>query len=177
MKATMKAKIKPTMERMSNRTLKSTTKTGTIKLMENEFAELLSSVRLRRTKPRLAVLEHLAEHPHSTADQVRIGVTERLGSVSTQAVYDVLHAMTDKGLLRVVDPAGAIPMYEISQNDNHHHLICRRCRRICDVPCVVGEAPCLIPPEDHDFAIVEAEVTFWGICKDCQAENDNATVA
>lgn len=141
--------------------------------MENEFAKLLSSVGLRRTKPRLAVLGHLVEHPHSTADQVRFGVTERIGSVSTQAIYDVLHAMTDKGLLRVVDPAGAIPMYEIARDDNHHHLVCRSCGKIQDVPCVVGEAPCLLPPEDHNFAIVEAEVTFWGMCRECQTKIDS----
>ena len=47
----------------------------------------LRGVGLRVTVPRLAVLAWLAEHPHSTADAVGTGVRQRLGSVSTQAVY------------------------------------------------------------------------------------------
>lgn len=57
---------------------------------------------LRVTAPR----QWLAEHPHATAEQVRCGVVQRLGSVSTQTVYDVLAACTSAGLVRRIEPAG-----------------------------------------------------------------------
>lgn len=135
----------------------------------SDFPELLRSANLRVTKPRLAVLEQLTRSPHTTADAVRAGVTEALGSVSTQAIYDVLHTLTNKGLLRMIEPAGSLPRYEIARHDNHHHLVCRRCQRVVDIPCVIGEAPCLEPDDDHGFLIDEAEVTFWGLCPECQA--------
>ncbi|WAC57387.1 Fur family transcriptional regulator [Gordonia sp. SL306] len=123
---------------------------------------------LRVTAPRLAVLEILHEHPHSTADFVTTGVRESLGAVSTQTVYDVLRACTDRGLLRRIEPAGSPVRYETRTSDNHHHLICRTCGEIIDIDCVVGEAPCLTPDRDHGYRIDEAEVIFWGACPDCR---------
>ncbi|WP_406712278.1 Fur family transcriptional regulator [Trueperella pyogenes] len=136
--------------------------------MDTSFEELLRTTGLRVTRPRLAVLEELQARPHSTADAVRQGVTARLGSVSTQAIYDVLHVLTEKQLLREIEPHGSVPLYELARHDNHHHLVCRACRTIVDIPCVVGSAPCLEPCDSHGFLIDEAEVTFWGLCPQCQ---------
>lgn len=124
---------------------------------------------LRVTAPRLAALEWLAEHPHSTAEQVAAGVRDRLGAVSTQAVYDVLNTCTRASLLRRIEPAGHPARYETRTGDNHHHLVCRRCGRTEDVDCVVGEAPCLDPSAADGFSVDEAEVVFWGLCPDCLA--------
>jgi Fur family ferric uptake transcriptional regulator len=131
-------------------------------------AERLRAVGLRVTAPRVATLDWLAGNPHATADQVAEGVRERLGSVSTQAIYDVLHACTSAGLLRRIEPAGHPARFETRALDNHHHLVCRVCGRTEDVDCVVGVAPCLDPSESAGFAIVEAEVVFWGYCPDCR---------
>lgn len=145
--------------------------------METPFKDQLRSVGLRVTRPRVSVLEELAEHPHSSADQVRIGVTRRLGSVSTQAVYDVLHTLTEKRLLREIEPHGSVPLYELAHSDNHHHLLCRACRMVVDVPCVIGSAPCLEPSDDHGFLIDEAEVVFWGLCPDCAEDSEDVDVS
>lgn len=138
-----------------------------------DFSENLRKAGLRVTKPRLSVLEELMANPHSTADSVRRGVVERIGSVSTQAIYDVLHTLTNNGLLRMIEPAGSVPRYELANHDNHHHLVCRDCHTIVNIPCVVGQPPCLLPAEDHGYTVDEAEVTFWGICPECQARRDD----
>jgi Fe2+ or Zn2+ uptake regulation protein len=129
--------------------------------------ERLRAEGLRVTAPRLAALEWLADHPHSTAEQVAIGVRERLGAVSTQAVYDVLNTCTRANLIRRIEPAGHPARYETRTGDNHHHLVCRRCGRTQDVDCVVGAAPCLEPSSADGFAVDEAEVVFWGLCPGC----------
>ena len=130
--------------------------------------ELLKDAGLRITAPRIAVLEWLAEHPHATADAVAAGVRARLGSVSTQAVYDVLNACARTGLLRRIEPAGHPARYETRTGDNHHHLVCRHCGRTEDVDCVHGAAPCLEPSDAVGFAVDEAEILFWGLCPDCR---------
>ena len=56
--------------------------------------DLLRQAGLRVTAPRLAVLAEVEAAPHSDADTIRNGVSDRLGAVSTQAVYDVLRALT-----------------------------------------------------------------------------------
>jgi Fur family ferric uptake transcriptional regulator len=123
---------------------------------------------LRITAPRLAVLEALAENPHATADAVAQIVRAKLGRVSTQAVYDVLAACVEAGLVRRIEPAGSAARFETRTGDNHHHLVCRSCGRTADVDCVVGSCPCLTPIDDAGYLLDEAEVVFWGICPTCQ---------
>lgn len=127
----------------------------------------LRAAGLRITAPRLAVLDWLAARPHATAEEVAGGVRARLGAVSTQAVYDVLRAFTDSGLVRRIEPAGHPARFETRTGDNHHHLVCRRCGRTEDVDCVHGAAPCLDPGDQPEFTIDEAEIVFWGLCADC----------
>jgi Fur family ferric uptake transcriptional regulator len=133
--------------------------------------ELLRSRGLRVTRPRLAVLQVLDEsRDHLDVDQVVGRVRERLDSVSTQAVYDVLGALSRAGLARRVEPAGSPALFEARAGDNHHHVVCRGCGMIADVDCAVGRAPCLDPSNADGFEVDEAEVTFWGLCPGCQAK-------
>jgi len=131
---------------------------------------LLRQRGLRVTGTRLAVLRALDEHQHATADDVVQAVRADLGSVSVQAVYDCLHALTAAGLLRRMEPAGHAARYERRTGDNHHHVVCRSCGAVADVDCTVGHAPCLTPSASHGFAVDLAEVTFWGLCPDCAAD-------
>ena len=124
---------------------------------------------LRVTRPRLAVLRALHDHPHVDTEAVIRLARAELGSVSSQAVYDVLRALTDAGLVRRIQPAGAVARYEARVGDNHHHVVCRTCGDIQDVDCAVGDAPCLTASDDAGFSIDEAEVVYWGRCPTCAA--------
>ncbi|WP_433730058.1 Fur family transcriptional regulator [Nocardia sp. CA-129566] len=128
----------------------------------------LRAAGLRVTAARVAVLNAVAARPHSEADRVAAAVREKLGSVSTQAVYDVLRACVHAGILRRIEPAGSPARYETRTGDNHHHLVCRSCGTVVDIDCVVGSAPCLEPEDANGFVIDEAEVVFWGLCPNCR---------
>jgi Fur family ferric uptake transcriptional regulator len=130
--------------------------------------ELLRSRGLRVTRPRIAVLEVLSTGGHLDVEEITRRTRARLDSVSTQAVYDVLAALSRAGLARRVEPAGSPALYESRASDNHHHVVCRGCGVVEDVDCAIGEAPCLDPSRTHGFEVDEAEVTFWGLCPTCQ---------
>jgi Fur family transcriptional regulator, stress-responsive regulator len=119
------------------------------------------------TAQRLAVLRAVSDHPHSTTDVIDKAARAELGAISRQAVYDVLDALTTKGILRRIQPAGSPARYETRINDNHHHLICRTCNRMVDVDCAVGYTPCLEAADDAGYEVDEAEVIYWGRCPDC----------
>jgi Fur family ferric uptake transcriptional regulator len=124
---------------------------------------------LRLTSQRLAVLAAIEEHPdHPDATEIAAAARRRVGSISTQAVYNVLEALTDAGLIRRIEPAGSPALYETRVGDNHHHVVCRSCGTTVDVACVVGHGPCLKPSSTHGFVVDEAEVTFWGLCRSCR---------
>ena len=134
-----------------------------------ECEQLLRQAALRVTRPRVAVLTAVYDHPHADTDLIIRVVRDGLGDVSTQAVYDVLRALTAAGLVRRIEPAGSVARYESRVADNHHHLVCRSCGAIADVDCAVGEAPCLDASHDHGYEIDEAEVVYWGRCPECVA--------
>ena len=132
-----------------------------------ELERMLRGASLHVTRPRVAVLSAVHEHPHADTQSLVGTVRAQLGEVSQQAVYDVLNALTDAGLVRRIHPPGSVARYESRVGDNHHHVVCRSCGVIADVDCAVGSSPCLTASDDHGFAIDEAEVTYWGVCPNC----------
>ena len=135
----------------------------------SDFERVLRGASLRVTGPRVAVLRAVHGHPHADTDSIIGVVREDLGVVSHQAVYDVLRALTDAGLVRRIQPAGLVARYEARVGDNHHHVVCQSCGAIADVDCAVGYTPCLTAADDAGYQIGEAEVIYWGRCPACAA--------
>lgn len=142
--------------------------------MNTDWPTRLRAAGLRVTRPRLTVLRVVEATPHIAADVVAQRSRAELGAVSTQAVYDVLNVLTDHAILRRFEPAGSAMRYETQTGDNHHHLVCRSCGTVSDVPCAVGSMPCDVPAETGGFSVDEAEVTYWGRCAACQAASQDA---
>jgi Fe2+ or Zn2+ uptake regulation protein len=148
---------------------------GEVLRSREQIAEELRRHGLRATGPRVAVyaaVTNLDGHPDVgvIVDRVRAGGV----AVSTQAVYDCLAALAGAGLLRRIEPAGSPARYEARVGDNHHHVVCRACGATEDIDCAVGAAPCLEPAATNGFAVEEAEVTFWGLCPECQRAEPGA---
>ena len=136
-----------------------------------DLQQLLRGAALRVTRPRLAVLNAVHANPHADTDSIIRAARRDLPEVSHQAVYDVLRALTDAGLVRRIQPAASVARYEARVGDNHHHAVCISCGRVEDVECAVGHAPCLTPHWDEGsrpMTIQIADVLYQGICQDCQ---------
>lgn len=138
--------------------------------MTFDSAAALRERGLNVTAQRLAIMKAVSEHPHTTADGVAEAAREQIGAISRQSVYDTLSLLVEQGLVRRIQPPGSPALYEDRSGDNHHHLICRDCGHLVDVPCAVGAAPCLTAPENHGFVIDEADVAYWGRCPECQTK-------
>jgi Fe2+ or Zn2+ uptake regulation protein len=133
--------------------------------------ERLRWASLRVTKQRVAVLAALEQHPHVGVPDVAQAVRDELGSISTQAVYDVLAVLTSAGLVRRIKPAGSPALFELRVGDNHHHVVCRSCGAVADVDYARGSPSCPEPSDAQGFAIDEAEVTYWGVCPSCASDS------
>lgn len=135
--------------------------------MKADFTEKLKEKGLSLTAVRLAVLDALMAQPHADAASVFHRVQQKISTTSIQAVYNNLNTLVAHGLVREIKPKGQVSLYETRTGDNHHHVVCRDCGDVMDTDCM-GCAPCLVPADNHGFAIDEAEVIFWGICPACQ---------
>jgi Fur family ferric uptake transcriptional regulator len=138
--------------------------------LQNDHADLLRHHGLSVTAQRLAVMEAVSMRPHATPDEVIDDVRAAIGSVSKQAVYDALGALSELGLVRRIQPSRSSARFEDRVGDNHHHVVCRSCGVTADVDCAVGDTPCLTADDSHGFIIDEAEVVYWGLCPECQNE-------
>ena len=132
-----------------------------------DLERALRTAGLRVTRPRLAVLDAVHAHPHVDTETLISAARARLGAVSHQAVYDVLHALTERGLVRRIQPQGSLARYEARVGDDHHHLVCRSCGAITDVGGAAGDVACLTPPAGEGFLVDSAEVFYWGRCRSC----------
>ena len=132
-----------------------------------DSTELLRKHGMPVTAQRVAVLQAVSDRPHATSEEIAGDVRASIGTISRQAVYNVLTAFSEKGLIRRIQPSGFPAMYEKRVGDNHHHLICRSCSKTVDVDCAIGDTPCLTAVSDHGFKIDEAEVIYWGLCPKC----------
>ena len=139
-------------------------------ILLKDLDNLLREHGVQVTAQRLAILRAVAHRPHCTADVIAEDVRAEIGAISRQAVYDALGMLTEKGLIRRIQPARSPALYEDRVGDNHHHLICRACGKTVDVDCAVGDTPCLTAATDSGYQIDEAEVIYWGTCPDCLAE-------
>jgi Fur family transcriptional regulator, stress-responsive regulator len=138
--------------------------------MSADLVHTLREHELQVTAQRLAVLRAVAAHPHGTANLIADEVRREIGAISRQSVYDTLTLLTERDIIRRIQPAGSPARYEDRIGDNHHHLVCRSCDRLVDVECAAGQVPCLAPADSADFVVDEAEVLYWGVCPDCQTQ-------
>ncbi|WP_372594922.1 Fur family transcriptional regulator, partial [Actinotalea sp.] len=124
---------------------------------------LLREQGLRVTAARVAALDVLDTAAHLSTDEIATAVRERIGSVSVQATYHLLDALTAAGLVHRVDLAGFPARYE-RRATAHHHLACRGCGHLVDVDCSAEDGPCVHLADRQGFAVERAEVIFWGLC-------------
>ncbi|GGF45886.1 transcriptional repressor [Microbacterium sorbitolivorans] len=124
---------------------------------------------LRVTAQRVAVLEALSQTAHAAVDELHESVQREIPGIALQTVHGIVNDFTTAHVAqRVSLPGASSALYELARGDNHHHVQCIVCGRVEDVECVVGAAPCLTPSDAHGMRIVEAAVTFRGICEDCE---------
>ena len=133
-----------------------------------QWAMHLRDAGLRVTNGRLAALQFIEAHPHVSVAEIVHALQEASPSLSAQSVHNITHDLTQRGLLTKVSlPDTGSALYEIQVGNNHHHLQCISCGRIEDIDCVIGQPPCLTPNHTHGMRLIEAAITFRGVCESC----------
>ena len=140
-----------------------------------ELRAQLHTVGLRATRPRLAILGWLRNHPHATQTRRR-GRCAGNSARCPRRPSTTCCTRAPSQDCSAASKAGHPALFETRTADNHHHLVCRGCGRTEDVDCVEGLAPCLDPSGTAGYEVDEAEVVFWDRCPDCRSEPDGQLV-
>ncbi|MCY0928840.1 transcriptional repressor [Streptomyces sp. H27-H1] len=123
----------------------------------------LRDVGLRVTGPRLEVLQVLAAGGHMDVETITATARERLGTLTSQAVYEMLRHFLETGLATKFDRPGLPAVFEVSGTP-HQHALCVRCGRVENVRT---ETPKAIGAGLDEWQMGEADVVFKGLCPDC----------
>ena len=141
--------------------------------MEQEKMQELLKKRLKEkglkvTRQRLLVLSVLEQNngSHMTAE-------EDYPEIGLATVYRTLQLLWDMQLVDRISFDDGCVRYELGhlfdgeERHNHHHLICRSCRRV-----IPFDADLLDDLERHiekatGFHVLDHELKFYGVCREC----------
>jgi len=134
---------------------------------DEQLTDALRARGQRVTTQRLVLLRALHElGRHATADELLRAVQPRLPALALPTVYATLELLEDLGLVRRV-AAGTGPALYDPVLDGHHHLACRRCGAVVDVPAALDLAPALAAAGAAGHRPLRAEVLLVGVCSAC----------
>ena len=123
---------------------------------------------LRITSQRRVILELLADDDsHPTAEQVYQRVLLTMPDVSQTTVYNTFRELSDLGELTLVHDLSEGGQRYDTNSETHHHLYCIQCHKLIDIDHDFDGLN-LAPEETSGYQILSRQVTFYGICPDCQ---------
>jgi Fur family peroxide stress response transcriptional regulator len=110
---------------------------------------------------------------HPTPEAIYERVREQIPSISLGTVYKNLKTFLDTGLLREVSPMHGSLRVDANTED-HHHLVCTKCRMVIDLGQDDVEPARLLLPVPEGFVLKRCAVEFYGLCPRCAADPDKS---
>jgi Fe2+ or Zn2+ uptake regulation protein len=121
----------------------------------------------RKTAQRDLVMDAVRTLNHPSAQEIFQAVS-RAQPMSFGTVYRNLQILEEAGALATVKADPALLRYDRTASP-HHHLRCRECGKVFDVPLAYDEALNTAVAEKSGFAIESHTITFEGLCVICNA--------
>ena len=121
----------------------------------------------KATPSRLSVIAYLQQSKKPLSPQA---VIDHFGSNIDQAtIYRILKTLLKIGMIRQVDFRHNHPHYELTDQKDHHHLICITCGRSEEIMgCEVDSMKQTVLRQAKRFSeIREHALEFYGTCKEC----------
>ena len=133
------------------------------------YAPQLRAQGLRMTPQRMAIL-HALHHSggHLSPTQVYHLARKEFPSLTEPTVYRTLEYLAEKKFLLAAHVGNGKMVYELTENNNHHHLICRNCSGTIEVEHTSLERLYRQLESSTGYKLDSSHVTFFGLCPNCQ---------
>lgn len=129
---------------------------------------------MRASSVDIFVIEVLKEeHSHLSSQEIFHRVQQKLPAVNPSTVYRSLDRLVNAGKVSISDMGTGSEVYELTEGDIHHHLVCEKCGAILtirheDVDGLFAK----LEAENH-FKILTNHLVLFGVCEKCQADNES----
>lgn len=148
--------------------------------MNQEKVQELLKTRLREkglkvTQQRMLVLQTLAENTgsHMAAEDICEIIRTGYPEIGLATVYRTVQLLLEMQLVdRIYLDDGCVRyeighLFESDSKHNHHHLICRGCGKVLPFEDDLLEELERHIEEDAGFHVLDHELKFYGLCKEC----------
>jgi Fe2+ or Zn2+ uptake regulation protein len=125
---------------------------------------------LKVTPQRRLIFELLVEdESHPTAEELFHLVISRMPDVSRTTVYNTLRELVALGELTPVENLSDSGVRFDTNTSNHHHLFCMHCHALVDIEQDFPNLQ-LSREKAKGYQIVSNQITFYGVCQECQEQ-------
>ena len=124
----------------------------------------------RMTKQRTVLLETLRGlTSHPTADELYAIVKKKLPRISLGTVYRNLDLLSTSGEIVLLEQAGQQKRFD-GNTSPHYHVRCTVCGRVGDIFNAHANLPSVDNIDVDHFTVHSADITFYGVCSQCEAQ-------
>ena len=133
---------------------------------KTRFHKMLLDAGIRPSAQRIEILEYVSScESHPTADEIYSFLVKENPTLSRTTVFSSVKLLAEKGLINDIDISSESTRYDTVSRAPHAHFMCRKCKRIFDVPL---DMSALTVPVD--FSCDNVIVFFKGICPECKCK-------
>ncbi|MEU1390920.1 MULTISPECIES: Fur family transcriptional regulator [unclassified Nonomuraea] len=135
--------------------------------MNGDMENTLTRLGLRRTIPRLTILDILAEAgTHLSVPCLHRRVAGTFPTVNVSTVYRNVRVMSERGVLHSVEHGGET-LFGLATTP-HHHLLCDDCGLLTEVPADRLDPALALALGGADFEMVSTDQLLRGRCRRCR---------
>lgn len=132
-----------------------------------DLRKLFRDSGLSLTHQRVVIYRAICEmRNHPSPELIYERVRQQIPSISLGTVYKNIRAFVESGLLREVSPHHGTLRLE-TKVDEHHHLVCTRCKAIIDIDDKDLEPVRLKRKLPEGFQVKRFSVEIHGLCASC----------
>ncbi|HEY63774.1 MAG TPA: transcriptional repressor [Caldilineae bacterium] len=133
------------------------------------LARRLARHGLKLTRPRLAIVQVLSEHPgHLSTQEIWERAKSLYQPLGRATAFRTINQMVQLGLLRPLPLRGGEQRFMVVREAHHHYVVCIQCGTVVELP----ECPLADLAEEvaasSGFQITGHMVEFFGLCHECQ---------
>ena len=129
----------------------------------------------RLTSARAIILETInTDRKHWTVQEVYDAVKPNLPSLNLSTVYRALDYLSREDLISVSDLGAGSPVYEAVQDSPHHHLVCRECGYVFELPHEEVDDFFVKISRENEFEVCTNHLILFGTCEACQETTEKA---
>ena len=133
------------------------------------YKQLIRQRGFRVTPQRQIILDALSElKGHRTPDEVYSRVQRKTTAINRATVYRTLDFLLRMGLVTVAQVKDNQTVYEVINEEPHHHLVCQKCEKFIELDNAVVKPLFDRIQQDEGFQIRTDHLILFGLCRDCQ---------